>query len=97
MAMEAYLNFGMAGGAAFMAAMGYLYRRVYDTMLRRPTFLRICLLLITVTCLGLWCRNYSHGFLRPVGWTMIAAWLLWTGCGGAGARVQQAAVRRTTV
>lgn len=77
-AMEAYMNFGLYGGALFMMTIGFMMRRIYDTTLRRPTFLRIVLMLITVTSLALWCRNYSHHFFRPVAWTMIAAWLLWS-------------------
>lgn len=77
-AMEAYMNFGLLGGTAFMMVVGYMMRRVYDTTLRRPGFLRVCLMLATVTALALWCRNHAHHFIRPVAWTMIVAWLMWS-------------------
>jgi hypothetical protein len=86
--MEAYLNFGLLGGSVFMAFLGYIIRRTYDSTLRQPTFLRVCLILIVVTSLALWCRNYSHHFLRPVCWTMVIAWLLWSFFGAAQATSQ---------
>jgi hypothetical protein len=92
-AMEAYMNFGLWGGAAFMMFLGYMMRRIYDTTLRRPGFLRVCLMLITLTGLALWCRNYSHHFIRPVCWTMLVAWLIWSVLGGR-ARPGYAATRR---
>ncbi len=81
-AMESYMNFGIVGGAAFMAVVGYMMRRIYDTVLRRPTFLRVCLLMICLSGLSMWVRNYSHHFFRPVAWTMMVAWVFWTLSGG---------------
>jgi hypothetical protein len=81
-AMEGYLNFGMIGGVVFMMVIGFMMRRIYDTTLRRPSFLRVCLMLIAITGLALWCRNYSHHFFRPVVWTMAVAWLTWSFFGG---------------
>ncbi len=85
-AMEAYLNFGIVGGAALLAAIGVVMRRIYDKALAAPTFLRVCLLLVAVTGLAMWTRNYSHHFLRPVAWTVFVAWVvhaLFAGAGGA--------------
>ena len=67
---------------AFLAVVGFMMRWIYDTVLRRPTFLSICVLLISVTGLALWCRNSSHQFLRPVVWTAGMAWVLGSVLGG---------------
>ncbi len=102
-AMEAYMNFGMIGGVFFMMIIGFVIRRIYDTTLRRPSFLRVCLMLAAVTSLAFWCRNYSHHFFRPVAWTMVVAWLAWSIAGGraqvavignAARRVRKAPARR---
>lgn len=77
-AMEAYMNFGLLIGPMFIAALAFVIRRWYDSMLRAPSFLRVVLVLTAVTCIAMWCRNYSHHFFRPLAWTMVAAWLLWS-------------------
>lgn len=83
-AMEGYMNFGIIGGAIFVAAVGFMMRRIYDGFLRRPTFLRMYLMLISIGCLSMWIRNYSHHFIRPVVWQMILVWVFWLLCGGYG-------------
>jgi hypothetical protein len=83
MAMEAYINFGLIGGACFTALIGFMMRRIYDSTLRRPTFVRICILLMSISGMALWCRNYSHHFIRPVVWLSILAWFVWSLTGAA--------------
>ncbi len=92
-AMEAYMNFGLFGGGVMMAALGFLVRRIYDTTLRNPTFLRVCLLLVVITSLAMWCRNHSQHFIRPVAWTFLAAWLTQSVFGGARESVAQTTTR----
>lgn len=75
-AMEAYVNFGLIGCGVFLAVVGFLLRRIYDRLLRQPTFLWICFYLILMSSMAMWCRNHSAHLFRPVAWTMVIAWAI---------------------
>lgn len=88
-ATEGYLNFGLLGAGFFLMAVGFTYRRIYDALLRRPTYLKACLMMSALAALAFWCRNESQFFFRPVLWTLLLAWLMWSVCGGAQAQTEQ--------
>ncbi len=87
--MEVYMNFGLLGGMIFMMGLGFWIRRTYNALLRQPTFLRVCLILVAYSALVMWCRNYSHHFMRPIAWTMASAWILKSMWGGSGSQISR--------
>jgi hypothetical protein len=74
-AMEAYVNFGVVGGALTFLAVGAAYRWVYERFLARPNLMRTVILFASVVCLMLWMRNTSQLVPRLFMWPILAAWL----------------------
>jgi len=68
-AAEGYINFGIYG-VFFVAAVGAIFRWIYQSVIIRPTMVRIIMLLMASTCLVGWIRGYSAQFVRPMAWTL---------------------------
>jgi hypothetical protein len=70
-AMETYMQFGFIGGIVFFAALGVVYRRLYERFLKKQSFSRTVILFISVTVLVFWIRNTIFVVTRTVIWTLL--------------------------
>lgn len=74
-AAEGYINFGWAG-PALLLLIGIGARYIHDSVVIRPTLMRMVLLITMSSCLVMWIRNWSMIMVRPMVWTLLLVWLL---------------------
>jgi oligosaccharide repeat unit polymerase len=74
-AMEAYMNFGVAGGVVTFFVLGFSCRWLYERFLHAPSIENVAVLFGCMSALLVWVRNTSQDPFRTILWVVGAACL----------------------